>query len=270
MKPVHGRASSALATLLCVAIGCSSDPNPEQLQRTLVEHPEVLYAAVRAHPKEFLDILAAAAKDAQRRQATSSARDDSLRIDEGLRAPRHVDVTGRAGFGNPDAPITVVEYTDFECPFCRQERDVLVELLQRHPKDVRLVVKQFPLDIHPHAAAAARMFEAVARQSPAAAYRLYDVLYTNQERLKAEGEPFITEAARMAGADVRRAVADAHSPAIAATVTADADEAKRLGFTGTPGFLVNGVPLQGSYPVSAFESIISRQLAARGASWQNR
>ena len=270
MKPVHGRASGALAILLCVAIGCSSDPTPEQLQRTLVEHPEVLYAAVRAHPKEFLDILAAAATEAQGQHTAQSARDDSLRIEEGLRSPKTVVVRGRAGFGNPDAPITVVEYTDFECPFCRQERDVIVELLRRHPKDVRLVVKQFPLEIHPHSAAAARMFEAVARQSPSAAYRLYDVLYTNQERLKAEGDAFIVEAARLAGADVKRAVADAASPAVAAAVSADADEAKRLGFSGTPGFLVNGVPLQGSYPLSAFESIISRQLADRGASWQNR
>jgi protein-disulfide isomerase len=270
MTSLHRLAVGALAVLLCGSTGCSSDPAPEQLQRTLVEHPEVLYAVVRAHPKEFLDVLTAAAKEAQGLQGAQSARDDSLRIEEGLRSPKTVDVSGRAGFGNPDAPITVIEYTDFECPFCRQERDVLVELLRRHPKDVRLVVKQFPLEIHPHAAAAARMFEAVARQNPAAAYRLYDVLYTNQERLKAEGDAFIDEAARRAGADVARALADARSPAVAAAVTADAEEAKRLGFSGTPGFLVNGVPLQGSYPIATFESIISRQLAARSGSWQER
>ena len=101
-----------------------------------------------------------------------------------------------------------------------------------------------------------------ARQSPAKAYRFYDALYTNQEQLKSRGEAYLAEAARGVGADVTQAKRDAQSESVKALVAADKQEGERLGFTGTPGFLVNGVLLQGTYPRSAFEKIINRQLAA--------
>ena len=248
------------ATLL---VACrSSEPSPEQLKAALLRNPDVVYAVVRAHPDTFLAILSEAARVAQSRTAATSAAADSARIEADLAHPHIVSTTGRAGFGDPGAPITIVEYTDFECPFCRQERDVLVEILKAYPGKVRLVVKQMPVPTHPHAYPAALMFEAVARQSPAKAYRLYDALYTNQEQLKTRGDAYLAEAVKSVGADVALAQRDAGSAAVKAVVAADQKEGAQLGFTGTPGFLVNGVLLQGTYPRSTFEQIINRQLAA--------
>ena len=245
--------------------GCGGrEPSPEQLRSALLRNPEALYAVVRAHPDTFLAILSEAARVAQAKNASTSLAADSVRIERELAHPHVVSTTGRAGFGDPHAPITIVEYTDFECPFCRQERDVLVDVLKSYPGKVRLVVKQMPVPTHPHAYPAALMFEAVARQSPAMAYRLYDVLYTNQEQLKARGEAYLAEAVRGVGADVERAQRDVGSDAVKAVVAADQKEGEQLGFTGTPGFLVNGVLLQGTYPKAAFEGIINRQLAASG------
>ena len=246
-----------------VVVACrSGEPSPEQMKAALLRNPDVLYAVVRAHPDTFLAILGEAARVAQTKNATTSLAADSARIEADLAHPHVVSTTGRAGFGDPRAPITIVEYTDFECPFCRQERDVLVELLKAYPGKVRLVVKQMPVPAHPHAYPAALMFEAVARQSPAKAYRLYDVLYTNQEQLKSRGEAYLVEAARDVGANVAQARRDVESDAVKAVVAADQKEGERLGFTGTPGFLVNGVLLQGSHPKAMFEQIINRQLAA--------
>ncbi|MGI8499445.1 MAG: DsbA family protein [Gemmatimonadaceae bacterium] len=241
---------------------CSSSPSPEQLQETLVKNPQVVYAVIQAHPAEFLDVLNRAAQQTQASQHVRALQADSSRIEEELRNPKRPVIQQRAVLGNPAAPITVVEYTDFECPYCRQERDVLVQLMKQYGDRVRLVVKQMPVvELHPRAMAAALMFEAIARQDPMKAYRFYDDVYANQERLTQDGQRFLEDVARRAGADVERAVRDQNSEAIRAVVAADMDEGKRFGFTGTPGFSINGVTLQGAHPLSAFTSIIDRELS---------
>jgi protein-disulfide isomerase len=232
-----------------------------------VAHPEIVYAVIKAHPAQFLEVVQGAVQAAQDSLRARAATADSARVEEGFRHPQRVDVTGRAGFGNPAAPVTIVEYTDFECPFCQHERDVLVEVLKHYGPQVRLVVKQLPLtEIHPQAMPAALLFEAVARQDPAKAYKLYDILYTQQERLKREGAAFLREAVAQTGADAPRALAVAASDSLRAAVDADLAEAKRLGFSGTPSFLINGVPLVGAHPVADFTAIIDRHLGlAHGA-----
>ncbi|MDB4909029.1 MAG: disulfide interchange protein [Gemmatimonadetes bacterium] len=254
-----------LLSLVALAACKAAEPSPEQLRAALVKHPDIIYDVIRAHPDSFFAVLNVAAQGVQQRAGVASAAQDSARIENDFAHPHVVSTAGRAGFGSPAAPVTIVEYTDFECPYCRQERDVIVSILKAYPGKVRLVVKQLPIASHPHAYEAALMFEAVARQSPAAAYRLYDVLYTNQDQLKARGSDYLAQAVVQAGADSAQARRDANTDAIRAVVTADQQEAQQLGFTGTPGFLVNGVQLQGAYPRSAFEQVINRLLAARGA-----
>jgi protein-disulfide isomerase len=90
---------------------------------------------------------------------------------------------------------------------------------------------------------------------------LYDVLYTNQSEFASRGESYLREAIGKLGVDVPRAVSDAQSDTVKAIVAADKQEGETLGFSGTPGFLVNGVLLQGTYPRSSFERIINRQLS---------
>jgi protein-disulfide isomerase len=253
--------------LLAAAVGaCSRAPAPDQLQRTLEQHPEVLAAAIRAHPDVFMAAVNAAAGQAQAAADEQRQKAADERIEAGFAHPLTPVIEQRAVLGNPEAPITIVEYTDFECPYCRRERDVLREVLQKYGGRVRLLVKQSPLDIHPHAMAAALMYEAIARQQPMLAFRYYDELYANQERLSREGEAYLATAAKAVGADVPRALADAHGPAVRATVEADLDEFRRFGFAGTPGLLINGVPLEGAYPVSTFDQIIGRQLSSIGQS----
>lgn len=257
--------SRALVSLLVpFACACSASPSPEALQATLVQHPEVLYAAVRAHPKEFIQVLNAAAQQSKGELAAQSANDERARIDAEFRNPKVPSLPGHVVLGEPNAPITIVEYADFQCPYCRAERATVEDVMKEYAGKVRLVIKQTPLDIHPQAMGAALMFEALALQGSMPALRFYDELYENQGRLK-EGSSFLQAAAKKAGADVTRAVRDAQSDSARAMIKADMDEAQRFGFSGTPGFLINGVSLEGAYPRSAFEEIINRHLAALGA-----
>jgi protein-disulfide isomerase len=260
-----GLISVAVAGILA---GCGRrSPSPDELREMLIAHPDILYSAIRAHPAEFMLVVQGAARTAQGQNAAITARDDSMRIESELLHPKHPVIERRAVLGNPAAPITIVEYTDFQCPYCRQERDVLADVIRRYGDSVRLLVKQMPVtQLHPHAMDAALMFEAVARQDPMKAYRLYDDLYANQEQLGREGQRYLEAAVGRLGVDSAKALEDQRSAEVRAIVDADLKEGERFGFTGTPGFLVNGVSLQGAYPLEAFVRLIDRQLAARAVS----
>jgi protein-disulfide isomerase len=158
--------------------------------------------------------------------------------------------------------VTIVEYSDFQCPYCRRDVPVLQAVLRKYDGQVRLMLKQAPLEIHPHARAAASMFEAVLRQNPDQAWRLHDLLFANQERLGDEGARYLETAVRTVGADLARARRDADGPEVAAVLAGDQAEFQRFGFTGTPGFLIDGVMLDGARPVEAFDKIIQRALAS--------
>lgn len=259
------RRLSHLLTLVILgagAAGCRRESDVEQLQRALLAHPEIVYAVIRAHPADFIRVVDSAADQARTQLRADAETTMQNQIRDGLLHPRTVPLDHRVALGNASAPITVVEYSDFQCPFCRGERSVLVDLLKKYPTRVRLVVKHTPLDIHPMARPAARLFEAIARRSPMAAYRYYDDLFEHQETLNRDGARFLAEAARRAlgdAASTRAALRDAESDAIEAVVHADEEEGRRLGFTGTPGFLIDGVPIQGAIPLSVFETIVDRR-----------
>jgi protein-disulfide isomerase len=246
------------AIALLGAAACSRDPSPEALQRTLSAHPEVLVGAIRAHPTEFMQAVNAAFQASQASQQQAAAD----KIDAEFRNPKQPDVTDRVSLGSPSAPVTIVEYTDFECPYCRQSVEVLHQLLGQYQGKVRLVVKQTPLDMHPNAMPAALMFEALALQGGDKAFKFYELMYAEQEKLVAGGQRFVEEAARRVGADVPRALRDQQSDAVRARVAADIAEGEAFGFTGTPAFVINGVSLEGAHPANNFVPIINRHLAA--------
>jgi protein-disulfide isomerase len=248
--------------LLAAGVAGACSPSPEQLRDALVEHPEIVLAAIEAHPEAFISTLQkAAAKTTAAAQSPEAAK---VRLDEAFAHRQTPVITRRAVLGNPAAPVTIVEYSDFQCPYCREERDILVQLMREYGDTLRLVVKHTPLQMHPVAMPAALMYEAVARQDPMAAYRFYDELFAHQPTLDSVGEPYLAIAAHAAGVDSAQARADARRPEIRAVIEADLDEGRRFGFTGTPGFLINGVALMGAHPIGDFEAIINRHLAEVG------
>jgi protein-disulfide isomerase len=252
-----------ITTGLCAALlaSCRSEPSAADIERQLQQHPDILYRLIEQHPAEIISALNKAAQVAQAELQKSAVRDASAKLEAEFQTPKLPALDHRVAFGNPAAPITIVEYSDFQCPYCRRERDVLVQVMRKYGDQVRLVVKQTPLDMHPQAMISALTYEAVARQDPAKAFKLYDELFNNQARLGAQGAAYLDEAVKAVGADPVRAKADAQSDAVKATVAADLAEFQKFGFVGTPGFLINGVSLEGSRPAAEFERIIDRHLA---------
>jgi protein-disulfide isomerase len=157
--------------------------------------------------------------------------------------------------GHPDAPITIVEYSDFECPYCGVAYPTIKRLLGRYPETIRVFYKHNPLDFHPMAELAAHYFEAIALQSHEQAWLFHDRVFEEQEQLQA-GEPALQAIVASLNVDQQRFQRDLSSEQVVQQIVKDRKEAQRFGFDGTPAFLINGVSLPGAYPEEDFVEII--------------
>jgi protein-disulfide isomerase len=162
--------------------------------------------------------------------------------------------------GASDAPLTVVEYGDYECPYCGQAAPVVKELQSHFGESLRFVFRNLPLtNMHPHAQHAAEVAEAVGVQG--LFWEIHDTLYEHQEDLS--DRALLTYAGNV-GADAAATVRDASSSAILDRIQADVEGALRSGANGTPTFFVNGQRYDGSWELDSFrrelEQVLKRQV----------
>src|SRR5213078_2272832 len=147
--------------------------------------------------------------------------------------------------GPIDAPVTVVEYGDFECPYCGRAEPVVRELLRAFG-DVRYVWRHLPLsDVHPNAQLAAEAAEAAAAQG--AFWEMHDLLFDHQDALRPTD---LVGYAEQLGLDVERFARDLREHARTARVAEDVDSADLSGVSGTPTFFVNGRRHHGAYDIA--------------------
>jgi protein-disulfide isomerase len=150
--------------------------------------------------------------------------------------------------GPPDAPITLVEYGDYECPHCGRAYPIIKSLQEALGDGLRFVFRNFPLSqAHPHAVPAAHAAEAAGLQGRF--WEMHDLLFENQESL--EG-PHLIQYALRCGLDLDRFARDVDSEAVAAKVKADFLSGARSGVNGTPTFFVNGHRYDGSWDLRSF------------------
>jgi protein-disulfide isomerase len=158
--------------------------------------------------------------------------------------------------GPEDARVTVVEFSDFHCPYCRAVQPTLNALLARYPNDVRLVYRHLPLDqLHPQARRASEASWCADRQGKFWAF--HDALYAGGADASAAT---LARLAGNAGLDAGVFEACLASGQAAAAVEKDVEEATRHGLTGTPGFFVNGRPLTGNQPLEAFVAVVEQEI----------
>jgi len=168
-----------------------------------------------------------------------------------------IDLTGSPSEGSDDAPVTIVEYSEFQCPFCRRAQATMAQVHETYGDKVRFVFKHYPLAKHKQARPAAIASMAAGRQGLFWEYKA--ALFERQKDLRTEG--VFEEIAGEVGLDIARWKADMEDPAIEAQIKTDVTQAKKVGVTGTPCFFVNGYKLKGAKPFEAFEDVIERELA---------
>jgi len=174
-----------------------------------------------------------------------------------------------ASRGPDDAPVTIFEFSDFQCPYCARGFDTVEELLQRYPEEIRFVYLHYPLSNHNWAKPAAIASICAANQDDEAFWPLHDSYFRNQgditpetviedSRRHLEGtgidlDLWQTCALDMESADYLYAEAK---------VEASMEAAERdFGVTGTPAFFINGQRLSGAHPIETFEEIVQELLA---------
>ena len=234
----------------------------EDLKKALDANPDLVLAALKKADKtKFFEIVVEAQQDYQRKKQREEAEREQKEQEQAFKNPMKAEIGANARVrGNADAPITIVEYSDFQCPYCKQGYANLEILRKKYGEKLRVVFKDFPLSFHPLAMPAAQWFEALALQSPEKAWAFHDSLFENQDKL---GEDYYVKLTKDLGLDPVKAKKDAQSDAVKNKIEADTKEGKRFGMEGTPGYLVNGVPLRGAYPVEAFDQIIAKLQAAK-------
>lgn len=161
--------------------------------------------------------------------------------------------------GNLNASITIVEYSDLECPFCQRFHPTALQALSDYPEDVRWVYRHFPLNnIHPQAQPAAEASECVAEQKGDEGFWSFvDAMFEDQDRL---GSSYYREVAGEIGVNLAQFDSCVSSNKYADKVDSDYNSGIQLGVTGTPGSFVNGVPVLGAVPYAQLKAIIEAQL----------
>ena len=185
-------------------------------------------------------------------------RQDEASLEDQFKKPIKVDTENRPSKGPNDAKVVIVEYSDFQCPFCKRGADTMDRVMKEYSKDVKVVFKQLPLQFHPKALPAAKATLAAWKQDKF--WEMHDACFANQAALSDE---FFLEQAKKLGLNADKFKKDMESPEIAKIIEEDKAEAEKVGISGTPGFVVGGVLVKGAYPFEHFKTIIDRWLSGK-------
>jgi protein-disulfide isomerase len=169
-----------------------------------------------------------------------------------------LSVAGEPSRGSEKAPVTIVKFEDFQCPFCKQVQPAFKELLSRYNGQVRLVHKDLPLEsIHPQARQAAEAARCAYEQGKFWEYQ--DTLYANSPKASADD---LKSYAQQIGLNVDSFDHCFASGKYKSSVQQDLNEGVQLGLTGTPTIFINGREISGNQSLAAFEEIIDEELAS--------
>lgn len=191
--------------------------------------------------------------------------------------PARVTGKGVAVEGAPSAPVTIIEFTDYQCPYCGRHARETLPILRREYIDrglVRYVIRDLPLEIHPNARAAAVLMRCIARDSTGNFWAAHDSLFLNQRR--DPREYFGTVAAEF-GLTQEQLTACRRDPAIAHGITEDVQAAASAGLSGTPAFVIGeaqgdsvfGTGFEGAFPIGVFRRLIDSMVSRSEAQNQN-
>lgn len=254
---------SLFALIVIVVLGVSTlifaFDMKDQVRTALKENPEILFELIRENPTEFMDTV----QEAVRLSKQQSAANQEIEIKKQLHAafanPLKPEIRDDETIrGTRGAPLVLVEYSDFQCPYCARGDKTVKQLLSKYEGKIAFVYKHLPLGFHNHAMLAAQYYEAIRMDNEQQAFKFHDQIFADGDKLK-QGESYLKQVAKHAGVNMPRLAKTLKNRAseIKQRIAADMSEAERFGFQGTPGFLLNGVPIKGAYPLEYFDMIIA-------------
>jgi len=230
-----------------------------EIRQTLKDHPEILFEIIKDNPKEFMDTVQQAVQLSKQQEAANQAEEEKRQLKAAFANPLKPEIRKDETIrGTKNAPITLVEYSDFQCPYCARGSRTVKQLLDKYNGKIAFVYKHMPLGFHPQAMPAAQYYEAIRLQNEQLAFAFHDQIFADGDKLK-QGVPYLQGIAKKLGVNMSRLNKTLKNKAdfIQNRINQDLDEAAKFGFQGTPGFLLNGVSIKGAYPVEYFDMIIA-------------
>jgi len=217
-------------------------PDDEKLNETIKQ-------VIRDNPKLMYDTINAYVRQ-------QKAEEQVRRLDASFKNRVKVDIQpGTPVKGVQDAPVTIVEYTDFQCPYCARGAKTMEYLLKKYDGKVRVAFKNLPLEMHEQALPAAKAALAAHKQGKFWPY--HDLLFANASQLD---DATLEKFAKDLSLDVEQFNRDRQSDEIAKQVESDKAQAAKLNLRSTPMFIANGVIIKGAKQPSHFSMVIERLL----------
>jgi protein-disulfide isomerase len=239
--------SAALGLIVFISILLYSLPaqaasriNPqmeEQVLQILRQHPEVIIESVQAY---------------QQRQNQQIQKAQQSFMQQLQTNPQQI-IGNSPTTGNIASKIVLVEFSDFQCPYCAQAHKTVKQFLKKHQEEVALTYKHYPLvSIHSEAMLAAKAAWASGKQGKFWEY--HDALFTQQDKL---GETLYVDIAKKLNLDLEKFTSDRTSQSAGQAVNQDIQLAESLGLSGTPFFIMNGKTFTGAVQLSEMEKILA-------------
>ena len=239
----------ALAVILVPpAFGADAKAAPsglkEAVRQLLRENPDIVLEVLRDNSVTVLEIAQQGAQTQQHQAMLAQWKHD-------LTLSKTVDMN-RPVRGNAGAPVAIVAYSDYTCPYCSQTAQTVDQLLASRKDDVYFLFKHFPLKGHAQARLASEYAAAAFILDEAKGWEFHDALFANQERLAKEGEGFLRATALAVGLNLQKLASEAKGRKVKAIIDEDMAEGAALGVKGTPYHLVNKLGIRGAVPFRYF------------------
>ena len=217
--------------------------------KTSVDEGSAQLAAVVGQMQELTAKLAAAPSEPAERPSRPGRPDPKKKYD--------VQVGSAPARGKASAPVKIVAWSDFQCPFCRRVTPTLDQIEKEYGDKVQIAFKHMPLSMHSKARPAHAAAEAAAMQGKF--WEMHDKIFADQRGMSEE--KYLEYAAEL-GLDTEKFKKDSASDKVEKRIAADYAQGSKLGVTGTPAFFVNGRFLSGAQPFASFKKLVDEELAA--------
>jgi protein-disulfide isomerase len=190
---------------------------------------------------------------------------EDITVDPFKKVAEKINLKGKPFKGKDGAKVTIVEYSDFQCPFCQRGYNVIEnEVMKEYGDKVKFVYKHFPLNFHPWAEPGAVAVECAGLQNKDAYWKLYAYLFENQKEINPQNlKDKSKEVLKDQKIDMAKWEKCFDNKDTAAQVKAEMAEGQSVGVTGTPAFLINGRLLSGAQPFAQFKAVIDDELASK-------
>lgn len=252
---------STFLAVVCLALPVqAAAPDKEALKeavrQVLKENPDFVLDILKDNSEMVLEI-------AQQGNILRKRRNMLAQWEVDAKQRKIVNLEDRAFRGDKNAPVTIVAYSDFTCPYCLQAEQILLQLLKKYKGEIRVTFKALPKE-DPFSIAAAKYSAAAFLLDPVKGWDFFDALFNNVTRFEREGDEFLKEISAKYGYDFKKLKSESGSPRVQARLDEDRKEADGFGISGTPYFLVDDLMVRGAVPKDLFEEAVEMALTLKG------